>query len=263
MSLSKSRIKHYRSLHQAGGRDQARQFLVEGPLLVGEALREDWPLVEAMVTAEFARRDEGQSLLAELNRAQIPIEGCSSMEMARLAEGKTPQGIVALAKLLESAGVEEISAKLLLICECVSDPGNLGTLLRTADWFGARQVILGSGSADPFSPKVVRATAGSIFRVAVGEVSDLRGLIASEAARGRRLYAATMDGQLSPADLPRGGSRGLVIGHEKRGVNPAIAGTCSDTVRIPGKGKAESLNLAVAAGILLYALSTPAVNSEQ
>jgi len=258
MPLSRNKIKHFRSLHQAKGRQEAGQFLVEGLLLVQEALKEGWPLEEVLLTREFGEEKKGQALLKMIELARVRCNYCSPAEMSRIAEAVTPQGIVALAKLPDAI-VERgrrPSPEILLLCECVSDPGNLGTLLRTADWFGVEQVLLGAGSADPFSPKVVRASAGAIFRVRTTASDNLAAAITREQKAGRCLYAAIMKGKLLPEDLPRSGQRGLVVGHEKRGVSDKIADLCTSTVRIPPHGRSESLNLAVAAGILLYSLSS-------
>jgi TrmH family RNA methyltransferase len=146
------------------------------------------------------------------------------------------------------------TAEVILICEQISDPGNLGALIRTADWFGIRWILLGSGSVDEFNPKVVRSSAGSIFRVGIEHTSELEIRLKEMNQAGRKLFAAMLEGILRPEELPRNGMRGLVMGHERRGVDPNIAGICSDTVCIPKYGDAESLNLAVATGILLHRL---------
>jgi len=253
MPLSKSRIRFYRGLHHAKGRREAGRFLVEGPTLVREAVQEGWPLDEAVLTAGFAGTPEGRELARLLDLAGVPHATCPAEEMARLAEAANPQGAAAVAQL--PPDLPPPPADLLLVCEAASDPGNVGTLLRCADWFGAGRVVLGPGSADPFSPKAVRASAGSVFRVGIEEIPDLVPLLRAESAAGRRLFAALMAGDRTPADLPSFGSRGLVVGHETRGVSPAVAAACEASVRIPSQGRAESLNLAVAAGILLYALA--------
>jgi TrmH family RNA methyltransferase len=257
LPLSKIRLKLYRSLHHSKGRRQTDLFLIEGPDLIKEALKEGWPLKEALLTFAVGRnRQVGKELIKLLDLADVPHDFCSQSEMERISEAKTPQGAVALAQLpaaysdIEKSG----SAEVLLICECVSDPGNLGTLLRTADWFGVRKVFLGEGSADPFSPKAVRSSAGSIFRVNAEMAANISTKLARESKLGRKLFAAMASGKLLPGDLPRTGLRGLVVGHEKRGVSPEIASLCANSVRIGGLGRVESLNLAVATGILLHAL---------
>jgi TrmH family RNA methyltransferase len=257
MALSKAHIQRYRQLHHARGRRESGRFLIEGPTLMLEALKEGWPLTEVLVEREFASDASGKDLARKLNLASVPWENCSATELARVAETVTPQGAVALAPLTPPRRNlnDSTPPEIILICQSVSDPGNLGTLLRTADWFGVSSVILGEGSADPFSPKVVRASAGSVFRVETREIEDLEEFIRNESSNGRQCFAAVMQGDLLPPDLPHSGRRGLVVGHEMRGVSAEVAAVCSGTVRIPGSGRVESLNLAVAAGILIYALT--------
>ena len=256
MALSANQIKRYRELHEAEGRRENGQFLVEGPTLIQEALKEGWPLEEVLMTSIATKGKEGQKLLKLIELAGISHGLCSPAEMARVADAVAPQGAVAVAKLPPPIDLSNaLTAEVLLIGESISDPGNLGALLRTADWFGVETVLLGAGSADPFSPKVVRASAGSIFRVKAVQVADASQVISREIGRGRRIYAATLKGKMMPQELPPEGLRGLVIGHETRGVNSEIACLCTDTIKIPARGRAESLNLAVAAGILLYCLT--------
>ncbi|TKJ39994.1 hypothetical protein CEE37_09670 [candidate division LCP-89 bacterium B3_LCP] len=256
--MEKNRIKLYRSLHKAGGRDERGLFLVEGPELIKEALREGWPLEEVQITHSFVEESHaGKELIKLIDLADVPYYLCSNSDMGRISETKTPQGAIALARYREpvSRVNSEEEPEIIVICTCISDPGNLGTILRTADWFGIGRVILGEGSADPFAPKVVRASAGSIFRLKVESANDTKAIIKRETKSGRKLYAATTGGQLLPGELPQSGLRGLVMGHETKGIPDDILSICTETVRVGGRGKTESLNLAVAAGILLNAVS--------
>ncbi|MFH1862076.1 MAG: RNA methyltransferase [bacterium] len=259
MSLGRSRIHLYRSLHHAPGRRETGLFLLEGPHLLREALQENWRLKEVLFTHEFRENQpEGRTLPLILQQRQIPFDFCSESDLSRIADAKTPQGVTALAKLpdLPESLPSPSDDELLLLGECISDPGNLGAVLRIADWFGLRRVILGADSADPFAPKVVRSSAGAIFRVNIVSNVNLTEIVRQESAAGRFLAAATVAGTTLSTHLPVKGRRGLVIGHEIRGVAPEIANLCSTTVRIPGRGRTESLNLAVAAGILLYELTS-------
>ena len=259
MGLDPNRIKHYRELHEGKGRREKGLFLVEGPILIQEALKEGWPLVEVLMTSFAAKDKEGKKLLKLIELAGISHGLCSPAEMARVADAVAPQGAIALAKLPPPVDLSNaLTTELLLICEGVSDPGNLGTILRTADWFGINTALLGAGSVDPFGPKAVRASAGSVFRIKTAWAPDISRMVQREILHNRRFYAALMNGRLSPHELPKRGLRGLVIGHEKRGVSADVAGLCTDSVRIPAQGRAESLNLAVAAGILLYCLTNQA-----
>jgi TrmH family RNA methyltransferase len=257
MAISKARLKLYRSLHQAKARRESGLFLVEGPELIREALQEGWPLEEVLLTHSLAEDPAtGKELIRLLKLADVPHEFCSQSDMERLSDTKTPQGVAALARdnFKQDSRTPEEQEEILLICSRISDPGNLGTLLRTADWFGIKTVLLGMESADPFSPKVVRASAGAIFRIRTEVSSGLEERIPLEVNRGRKLFAAVTSGDLLPGDLPGQGLRGLVIGHEKHGLSTEIVARCSAAVRIERVGRTESLNLAVAAGILLHAL---------
>ena len=257
MSFSKAKLKLLRSLHQLKERKETRLFLIEGPELIKEALKEGWPLKEIIVTHIFSSEEIGIELRKLADLAEVSFDRCSNQDMERISDTKTPQGAIAVAYYSEKDGShgEIVNPDMLLFCEQVSDPGNLGALIRTADWFGVSRIILGEGSADPFSPKVVRSSAGSIFRLRIEIVRNFQAVLEKEAEGGRKLFAATLKGELTPAKLPRSGLRGLVIGHEKRGVSDKIAAMCTSSVSIPGKGRAESLNLAVAAGIILSELS--------
>jgi TrmH family RNA methyltransferase len=257
LALSKVKLKLIRSLHQTRGRKETGLFLVEGPELIKEALKEDWPLNEIIASHIFSSEKSGIGLKKLADLAEISITICTNQDLERISDTKTPQGAIAIANCSGKVNNREVikNPDLLLFCEQISDPGNLGTLIRTADWFGIPRIILGEGSTDPFSPKVVRSSAGSIFRVRIEIVRNFQAVLEKEAESGRKLYAATLKGELTPANLPNRGLRGLVIGHEKRGVSNKIAAICTSSVTIPRKGRAESLNLAVAAGIILSNLS--------
>ncbi len=252
MPLSKNKIKLYRSLRQTKGRRESGLFLVEGPLLVQEALREGWNLKEVLLTQEYARSSAGRKIEKLLDLSETSHKCGSANDLSRISDAETSQGIIGIAKLPEVRDTisQPLPDDVILVLERVSDPGNLGTILRTADWFGIRHVILGAGSVDPFNPKVVRGTAGSIFRVKIQSPDNLGKFLEKE--EGRLFYSASLRGEMFPHDLPALGRRGLILGHEKLGVSAEIMNHCVGSVLIPGCGRAESLNLAVAAGILLY-----------
>jgi TrmH family RNA methyltransferase len=256
MGLSKAKIQLFRSLHRKKGRREHQLFLVEGADLIKEALREGWPLREIVLTHYFGREtDAGRELVHLADLAEVPCDFCSQSDMNRITDTQTPQGAAAIAEMALPLSGEETAPEVLLICEQISDPGNLGTLIRTADWFGLQKILTGRGSVDPYNPKVVRSSAGSLFRLKVETADDLVEIIRAETQRGRTLFAAVLDGELTPKDLPGNGLRGLVLGQERRGVSPDVAQLCTASVRIERHGRAESLNLSIAAGILLYELS--------
>ena len=140
---------------------------------------------------------------------------------------------------------------LLVAVEALSDPGNLGTIIRTADWFGATALLVGDGSVDCFNSKVVRATMGSLFHLPIFTNLNLTELLPELHRHHFTSYAAVLDGQPLPAN-PGAGRRILVFGSESHGLSSALIQQCNFPVRVPGRGAAESLNVSVAAGVLLY-----------
>lgn len=258
MSLSKTKLQLFRSLHQSKGRSESGLFIIEGAELIKEALKVDYPIKEVVLANEYqVDNPTTDNILKLLKFKGIPHELCTNADIERIADAKTPQGVVAIAKLPVPPVAETNTSKadVILICECISDPGNLGAIIRTADWFGLDEIILGPDSADPFGPKVVRSTAGSIFHVKVRKIGEIGARIKLEQKSGRMLFATSSRGKLDSFDLPHTGKRGLLMGHETRGVSERTIPFCEATVRIPGEGKAESLNLAVATGILLYEMT--------
>ncbi|RYY18244.1 MAG: RNA methyltransferase, partial [Chitinophagaceae bacterium] len=148
---------------------------------------------------------------------------------------------------LNEPGRSEGAGPLILMLDNIQDPGNLGTIIRCADWFGIRQIVCNTGSADNFSPKVVQSTMASIARVAVYYMDLPEFLVAN---KGLPVYAAALGGK--PLNQYPVADHGiLVIGNESKGISPEVMALATDRITIPRRGKAESLNAAVAAGIIL------------
>ena len=141
--------------------------------------------------------------------------------------------------------------RLLLALDAVSDPGNVGTIIRTADWFGAGGVLLGRGCVEPFNEKVVRATAGSLFHIPIVDEVELLEVLAQAKATGFRVVVAAAGGSVSLSDWRPAKRNVLVVGSEAHGVSADIRDSADVTVAIPRYGRAESLNAGVAAAILL------------
>jgi TrmH family RNA methyltransferase len=144
--------------------------------------------------------------------------------------------------------------RLIVACDEVNDPGNLGSIVRSCDWFGAEALILSEGCVSLYNEKVVRATAGSIFHVDVVEHSDLRLDLQGLKSEGFTIAATAMDGSKSPADLRSIERLVIVLGSEAHGIRTNVRETADVVVAIPRFGKAESLNVGVACGIILAAI---------
>lgn len=173
---------------------------------------------------------------------------------AAVCNTENPQGILAVCKKLDWDADAVLAKKtpFLLLAEELNDPGNLGTVIRTADACGADAVFLSKGSVDLYNPKVLRATMGSLFHVPVFQNIDLHALSEKMQAKQIPLYAAHLKGDRYPYALPLQDACAFLIGNEARGLSEDAAALCDAWVKIPMPGQAESLNASVAAGVLLY-----------
>ena len=242
------RIERVRDLRTVRGRREQRCYVIEGPTLIAEAQRSGIILREVYAVAEsLARHRETLTLDA------IATYIVSAGVFARLSEVEAPTGLLAIVDLTPvDPGTIIARPGPVLLLAGVSDPGNAGTLVRSADAFGAAGVLFGEGGVDPYAGKVIRAAMGSLFRVPVAAV-DAPTLLAAVARTQRMLLAADTDG-IDIAELELGGDVVLAVGNERRGVRDWLP-RWDRSVKIPQTGAAESLNAAVAGSILLYLLS--------
>jgi TrmH family RNA methyltransferase len=246
------RIVAARKLTRRSGRDDAGLFLAEGRQAVGEALADPGAVREVFAT-EAAAAAHHDVLAA----ATAPVRLVTEKAAAGLSETVTPQGLVAVCALRDVSPAELVAAppKLAVALAELADPGNAGTVLRTADACGAGAVVFGAGSADPFGGKAVRASAGSLFHVDVVRGADLTTLLPALRDAGVTVLAADGGGEVALDELTTELSGPVVwlFGNEARGVPAELAALADARVRIPMRGRAESLNLAAAAAICLYA----------
>jgi TrmH family RNA methyltransferase len=256
-SLRSPRVKAARQLGKRALRLRARSFLAEGPQAVGEALARDGVVTELFLTAAARARHGG--LAARASRQGAPVHVVSGDVMAELAQTVTPQGILAVCRFVDVplAALAGAAPRLAVILANVRDPGNAGTVLRTADAAGAAGVVFSDASVDPYNSKCVRASAGSIFHLDLvlgGPVADTAGQLR---AAGLRVLAA--DGRTGqPLDQvePRGvlgEPTAWLFGNEAWGLPDDLLALADETVAVPIYGQAESLNLAAAAAVCLYA----------
>jgi TrmH family RNA methyltransferase len=247
-----ARIVTARKLTRRAGRDAAGLFLAEGRQAVVEALADPAGVREVFATESAA--EAHRELLAD---AAVPVRLLTDKAAASLSETVTPQGLVAVCALRD-VPVARLTAqppRLAVALSELADPGNAGTVLRTADACGAGAVVFGAGSADPYGGKAVRASAGSLFHVDVVRGAPLEDIVPGLQAAGMTVLAADGGGQArldEIGDLLAGPVLWL-FGNEARGVPAHLAARADARVRIPMRGRAESLNLAAAAAICLYA----------
>jgi TrmH family RNA methyltransferase len=240
--LSKAQVKYIQSLGQKKFRDEYGQFLVEGTKIIKELIVEKPDIVKAI----YALPDWVSEHAHLLKDAQIIADEASEQDMEKISSLPSPSSAIALIEKPELK-VPEVGGILLLL-DGIQDPGNLGTIIRTADWFGVKNIICGDGTADCYNPKVVQATMGSVFRVNI-LYENLQVFIKEHASLP--LITSSLDGiPINNVAIPK--DMLLVIGNESKGVNKSIENLATSKVLIPGFGKAESLNAAVATGILLH-----------
>jgi RNA methyltransferase, TrmH family len=232
-------------------REKDGRFLVEGAQGVAEALRSTAVVHEVFVSPEPPER---QAVVRDLARGRgVAVHDVAPEVMAHLTSTVTPQGVVAV------AGFVDVSMDALLaapgpvaILVEARDPGNAGTILRSADAAGAGGVVFTTSSVDPYNPKAVRATAGSLFHVPVVRLADARAAIGACRAAGRRVLGADAGGATSVFEADLTGPVALVFGNEAHGLPAEALAEIDDTIRVPISGRAESLNLAAAAAVILF-----------
>jgi TrmH family RNA methyltransferase len=265
-SVHSPRLKAARRLTKRAFRQRARAFLAEGPQAVTEAFASGAPVTELFVTAAARARHDG--LVTAIARAGIPVHTVSGEVMSDLAQTVTPQGVLAVCGFVDVPLEEAVAAvqgdpaaedsrpRLVAVLANVRDPGNAGTVLRTADAAGAQAVIFSDASVDPYNGKCVRATAGSLFHLPV--VAGIPPEVTVRALRGAglRILAADARGgrsldELAPGELAAPAA--WIFGNEAWGLPGGLAEMADESVAVPIYGRAESLNLATAAAVCLYA----------
>jgi RNA methyltransferase, TrmH family len=245
-----------RDLQRRKARGRRGLALIEGVRLVEEALAAGVPFRGALVAPELARTARGTALVAELESHAIPVEEIGARGFAQLADTETPQGILAVIEPRRTQAADFVprSDAVALVIDGVQDPGNVGTLIRTAHALGAAGTIVLRGTADPTSPKALRAAMGATFRHPIVSLDD-NGFIAWARQHGVTLWAGAVDGvplHRAVEGVGRNGPIAVIVGNEGAGIRPQLNAVAAQRVAIPLAQGAESLNVAVAAGILLY-----------
>ncbi len=247
-------LRTVRDLHRRKGRERRGLALAEGVRVVEEMLASAVPCKGALVSPTLGASDRGAELLRALGAAGIPIEEVSDRELADTSATEQPQGIIAVYQPREHSvdSFRPRPGSPVVILDAVQDPGNVGTIIRTALAFGAAGVIALPGTVDLHNPKVVRSSAGAVFRLPLTELS-LDELPRWLELTGASLQVTAMDGvPTAPAD---DSSVAVVFGNEGAGVNDRLMAMAHRRVTIPIAATVESLNVGVAAAIILHQLT--------
>lgn len=243
--LTKAQVNFYRSLKRSKHRKQEGLFLLEGVRLCDELFNSRLEIEACIVSREFDKLTIPQHITPFI---------ANQTQLQQIGDSKTPQGIICIAKIPRPVSQPEPNtSKILLVLDNMADPGNVGTIFRSALWFGVVDVLLGPGCVDAFSPKVVRSSMGAITTLNIHHSEDLKASALDWQESGGQLAALHMTGtKIDDFQLEKG--LFLIIGSEAHGVNLDLLSLCTN-LSIEAKGQGESLNAAMATGIALYSLT--------
>lgn len=246
-SIQNSLVKHWKKLGTTRKeRDKFAEFLVEGFHLTEEALKKK-DLVKSLIVRE------GVDIPTDWNVDDVPMYSVTAAVAKEISETEHSQGIFAHCAQPEFTEEEQQTWSKLLLIDAVQDPGNIGTMIRTASASGIDAVILGKGCADPFNPKTVRSAQGSHFQIPVvrGELPEWTAQLKE---RSISLFGTALVNSTPVHEVESQEAFALIVGNEGSGVDPVLLQKADQNLMVPLYGEAESLNVAVATGILLYSL---------
>lgn len=238
-------------LHKRRYRIERGLFLVEGKKIIEEVLKNNLEITQLYISTKFESLHSEFLLEHQLDR--IPLVVASDNNIARLSSTETPSGIVAVVKLPTYSLDSLSSMKQLVAFEHIKDPSNLGTMIRTSDWFGVDGIITTTEGVDPFNDKVIRATMGSLFHVPIFTVTNLYQTLQRLKKDSFTLITTRPESENTLHNTPE--KFCLIIGNESTGTTTEVDHLATEVLSIPGSGKAESLNAAVSFGIMMYQLN--------
>ena len=245
--MTKALRQHIRSLKQRKSRWEHEQILVEGEKCIAELCKSDWSVERIYFTTPWEGADVWSRLEGVFPERTTPV---SSKDMEMMSAMKTPPGLLATAKPPRDFNSDLTASGLVLYLDNVADPGNVGTLIRVADWFGLSGVVVSPQSADPIGPKALQSAMGSTFHIPIAVKSfqdlseDLKVRAVGLDAGGQSLFGSPFE---EPPTL-------LVVGSESHGVSEEVKAGCHSMAAIPGAGRAESLNASVAGAIAVASI---------
>ena len=243
-------VKNIKKLKEKKYRDLENAYIIEGIKLVKEAIYENAKIRQIIMCENYADNKEiDKETLYEISKYNLIY--VTEKVFNTITDVKTPQGIIAIVEKNNSTCEINYSEEIIIALDDVQDPGNLGTIIRTADSANLKQIILSKNSADPYNPKVVRSTMGGIFRVNIIEVDNLEETLKQTQKNGFKVMVTVLDTQKSIYDVNYN-KKVIVIGNEANGISKSIQNIADEKVKIPMLGKTESLNASVATGVMIY-----------
>lgn len=250
--ITKNELKYYSSLLKKKNREEERKFLVEGAKLVDEALGSKYRCDIIITTNEFAERED--EYIFDLQKKQLRVEAVKNYEFEKISDTVNPQGIAAV--FVMNKEEEFIAGNIILALEDVSDPGNVGAILRNCDWFRVTSVVLSETCADIFNPKTLRASMGSLFHLSIKRSQNFIDDINKLTGEGYSIMTAHLSGEniynLTPPE-----KFVIVFANEANGPTMELLNVSDKLITIPKFGKAESLNVANSSAVILSEIKRP------
>ncbi len=246
--LSKNKIKNIRALHITKYRKERKLFIVETPKVVLEFLHSSFVVEEIFATHNW--------LETELSVQGIPINRITEKELHSISALTNANQVLALVQIPNYTNIEFNAQELILALDTIQDPGNMGTIIRIADWFGIKKIVCSKESADVYNPKVVQASMGALSRIQIHYTELVPWLSQQDATTP--IYGTLLNGEdIYSQELSQKGI--IIIGNESKGINPMVQNMLSHRIRIPsyGNSKMESLNAAIATAIVCAEFKRP------
>jgi TrmH family RNA methyltransferase len=248
---TRNELKYYSSLINKKFRKSEKKFLVEGIKLIREALNSGFHCEIIFGLKSFF--DDTPEYRKEFQKKKVRIEIVTLYELEKLSDTKNPQGIVAVFEQ-KSSQEKKLSGRIIVALENISDPGNMGTIIRNCDWFGIESILLSPDCSEIYNPKVIRSSAGSIFHLNVCETENFYESISELKKENYNILCADIKGQ-NIFEYQRPQKMIILFANEANGPTPELLSIVNQRITIPGKGKAESLNVASASAVILYELT--------
>lgn len=253
-SKENEKIKYTKSLLKNRKRNEEKKYIIEGYRILKQALESDIYIEYIVFSDEFLNKDEHKDFIDYLEDSSFKIYKTTQKLFKEMTDTEKTQGILAVVKQKEYT-IEEILNKhvnFTLLLDRIQDPGNMGTIIRTADSAGVDSIIILKGCVDVYNSKVIRSTMGSIFNVPIMEVDNENDIIEILKEKEFNIVSSYLNTDNYYHDVEYGGKVALVIGNEANGISDNIIDKSDILVKIPIYGKSESLNAAIASGILMY-----------
>lgn len=250
--ITRNELKYYSSLLQKKFRQAEKKFLAEGKKTVLEGLQSSYECERIFITPKFS--EEEKEYVKQISSYKDKVEILRSPEFRKITDTLSPEGIAAVfIKKSDPIKISSIKDSLVVYLEDITDPGNLGTIIRNCDWFGIKNLFLSKTSAEVFNPKVIRASMGSVFHINIFKDVSLEAITPLKKS-GYQFVCSDLKGE-NVYDFKRNEKTLLFLANETHGPSEELLSITDKRITIPGKGKAESLNVASASAVIISELT--------